>query len=184
VQQLGKQAPGPAGVSCSDVPGGLFDRPPLAVELEVRPGLRFTAISNHFASKAAPDACREAQAAFVRDHVAGLEAAGKEVLVTGDLNAFEDEGALDVLQDGTTTLKNLWSLEDPQERYSFAFQGRLQTLDHILVTDGLRRRVQRFGYEHFDNDYYDRGVAGGGHKVSDHDPPLVRLETRAGSGIW
>ena len=175
VAQYGKAATAPEGLDCSDAPGGLFDRPPLAVEVQARGFGEFTVFSNHFASKAAPDACREAQAAFVRDRVAELEDAGKRSIVAGDLNAFEDESALRTLQDGTTTLDNLWDTAPEEERYSFAFQGRLQTLDHVLVTDGLRSKVGDFRYAHFDNDYFERDIPTDGHHVSDHDPPVLTL---------
>lgn len=173
-RQLGKDAPG----TCSDVAGRLFDRPPLAIDIAA-PVVSFTIITNHFSSKAAPDSCRAAQAAFVRDRVDELEASGSQVIVVGDLNAFEDESALTTLEDGVTTLTNLWSQAPEQERYSFAFQGRLQTLDHVLVTDGLDERVAGFQYSHFDNDYYERALQPDGHKVSDHDAPLLTLSTDA-----
>jgi predicted extracellular nuclease len=175
VRQLGKTATESLPARCSDVPGGLFDRPPLAVDVTGANGLELTVIVNHFSSKGAPDECREAQAAFVRDEVVGLEAAGRQVVVGGDLNAFEDESALTTLQDGRTSLTNLWDRAPEQERYSFAFQGRLQTLDHLLVTDGLDAAVLDFRYAHFDNDFHDREGVGGGHKASDHDPPIVTL---------
>ena len=175
VTQYGKAATAPEGLDCSDVPGGLFDRPPLAVEVTARGFGGFTVFSNHFASKAAPDACREAQAAFVRDRVAELEDAGKRSIVAGDLNAFEDESALRTLEDGTTTLDNLWDTAPEQGRYSFAFQGRLQTLDHVLVTQGLKNRAGDFRYAHFDNDYFERDDPTDGHHVSDHDPPVLTL---------
>ncbi len=175
VTQYGKTAQGPAGFDCSDVDGGLFDRPPLAAEIKAKGFGEFTIYSNHFASKAAPDECREAQAAFVRDRVAELEEAGKRSVVAGDLNAFEDESALTTLEDGSTTLDNLWDTAPAEERYSFAFQGRLQTLDHVLVTDGLRSKVDDFRYAHFDNDYFEREDPADGHHVSDHDPPVLTL---------
>ena len=174
LRQLGKTAPAPAGRTCSELPGGLFDRPPLAIDIAV-PGVRFTAISNHFSSKSAVDACREAQAAFVRDVVKDIEAGGGEAIVAGDLNSFEDEVALDVLEDGSTSLDNLWDEAPEQERYSFQFQGRLQTLDHVLVTDGLAGRELDTRYVHLGNDYYDRRAVDG-HDASDHDPVLVTLD--------
>lgn len=174
VQQYGKTASNPTSSTCSDVSGRLFDRPPLRIDI-VAPQVRFSVFSNHFSSKSAPDACREAQASYLRDRVAELEAAGREVIVTGDLNAFEDEGALARLQDGTTSLTNLWGSAPADNRYSYQFNGRLQTLDHLLVTDGLDARVAGFRYAHFDNDYYDRLADGDGHKISDHDPPVVTL---------
>ena len=175
VTQLGKTATESIpGTSCSDVTGRLFDRPPLELALR-RFGIRMNIITNHFSSKSAPDSCRDAQAAFVRDRVEEIEDARREAIVLGDINAFEDESPLAVLEGPETSLDNLWDLAPEQERYSFAFQGKLQTLDHILVTDGLQSRVQQLRYAHFNNDYYDRGLAGGGHKVSDHDPPVLTL---------
>ncbi|MGI8594349.1 MAG: endonuclease/exonuclease/phosphatase family protein, partial [Solirubrobacteraceae bacterium] len=174
VRQLGKTAANPTTATCGDIAGRLFDRPPLLADIDAG-GLKFTVVTNHFSSKAAPDACREAQAAFVRDQVKALEADGRQVVVTGDLNAFEDEGALGLLQDGQTTLTNQWSRAPAGERYSFQFSGRLQTLDHILVTDGLDSRIVDFRYAHFDNDYFER-TPPDGHKVSDHDPPVLTLD--------
>jgi predicted extracellular nuclease len=178
VRQLGKEAT-TTRTDCADSPssGGqprLFDRPPLAIDVSRR-GVRFTAFSNHFASKSHPDACREEQARFLRDEVQRIEAAGGEAIVAGDLNSFEDEVALDVLEDGTTSLDNLWDLAPEFERYSFVFQGRLQTLDHVLVTDGLAARVEDFDYVHLGNDYYDRRTVDG-HDASDHDPALVTFQ--------
>jgi predicted extracellular nuclease len=165
----------PEGLDCSDVSGKLFDRPPLAARVQANGFGGFTVFSNHFASKAAPDECREAQAAAVRDEVARLEAEGERSIVAGDLNAFEDEGALKTLEDGTTSLDNLWDEAPEGERYSFQFQGRLQTLDHVLVTQGLQSKVSDFRYAHFDNDYHEREKADDGHHVSDHDPPVLTL---------
>ena len=45
-------------------------------------------------------------------------------------------------------------MESAEERYSFAFQGKPQTLDHVLLTRGLQSKVGDFRYAHFDNDYY------------------------------
>ena len=175
VTQYGKTAQGPEGFDCSDVDGRLFDRPPLAAEVQAKGFGTFTIFSNHFASKGSPDECRQAQAAFVRDRVAELESEGKRAIVAGDLNAFEDESALTTLQDGKTTLDNLWDQAPAEERYSFAFSGKLQTLDHILVTQGLKSKVGDFLYAHFDNDYYERQNPTDGHHVSDHDPPVLTL---------
>ena len=178
VRQLGKTATNPTVATCSDVAGRLFDRPPLAADITTPNGRTFTVLNNHFASKAAPDACRAAQAAFNRDQVVAIEAAGGEAMVMGDINAFEDESALTTLEGPETSLDNLWDTAPEQERYSFAFQGKLQTLDHILITDGLTSNA--FQYALFDNDYYDREDPMDGHKTSDHDPPLVTLADAPG----
>jgi predicted extracellular nuclease len=167
VVQVGKEAAG----SCSDVDGRLFDRPPLVANVTVN-DLSFSIFSNHFSSKSAPDSCREAQASFVADRVQEIEGTGGDAIVSGDLNAFETEGALSILQ-ARTSLDNLWNRTPNQERYSYAFDGKLQTLDHILITDGLEDAFSTFQYAHFDNDYFERDTAGDGHKLSDHDPPLA-----------
>jgi uncharacterized protein len=66
-------------------------------------------------------------------------------------------------------------MESAEERYSFAFQGKLQTLDHVLLTRGLQSKVGDFRYARFDNNYYEREDPTDGHKVSDHDPPVLIL---------
>ena len=60
-------------------------------------------------------------------------------------------------------------------RYSFAFQVRLQTLDRVLVTDGLKSKVGDFRYAHLDNGYFERDDPADGHHGSDHDPPVLTL---------
>ena len=180
VVQVGGTATNPTTETCSDITGRLFDRPPL--RLDVTFGATSVSLfMNHFSSKAAPDACRDAQAAFLRDQVTAVEGAGGEAIVMGDLNAFEDESPLAVLEGPATSLDNLWDLVPAGLAYSFQFDGRLQTLDHILVTDGLASAVTDMTYVHIGNDVYDRyQILPGppsvdGHKVSDHDPPVVTL---------
>jgi predicted extracellular nuclease len=109
-----------------------------------------------------------------------VEGEGSEAIVAGDLNAFEDEEPLQILEE-EGGLDNLWDEEDEELRYSFQFQGRLQTLDHILVTEGLNEDLQAFQYAHFNVDYYEREAptpgtpTTDGHKLSVHDPPIFTL---------
>jgi predicted extracellular nuclease len=172
VRQWGRTATENVASTCSDIPGRLFDRPPLSIDVE-RNGVKVTVFSNHLASKSGTNQdCRIAQAQFVADAAAEIEAAGGQVLVAGDLNDFEDEGAPTTLDQ---TLEPLWGRAPEPERYSFQFSGRLQTLDHMFVSDSLVERVRHFNYAHFDNDYYERADPADGHHVSDHDPPVVTL---------
>jgi predicted extracellular nuclease len=171
VEQLGLTATNPTTAVCSDVAGRLFDRPPLLLRGVTASG-PITLINNHFSSKAAPDACRNAQASFVADAAASAESSGQRVIVLGDFNAFEDETPLAALQAGT--LSNLWPQADG-ERYSFQFNGLLQTLDHIVIGDALDAAVVDMRYMHISNDFYDRGDSTDGRKVSDHDPPVLTL---------
>jgi predicted extracellular nuclease len=167
---LGKAEPY-AGTQPCDV-GRLFDRAPFA--LDVRKGdLDVTMLSNHWASQSHQEACRVAEAAYVRQQAKALQDQGRNVLVAGDLNDFEYSDALGELQsDGT--LKDLWSKAPAGDAYSYKFDGHLQTLDHIAVTAGLESRVTDMRYIHLDNDYYERQTPDGT-GVSDHDPPMVTL---------
>ncbi len=158
--------------NCSEG-GKLFGRPPLALDVEPRPGLRFTIISNHFRSKAGSDACREEMARVVRTEAERLQGLGREVLSVGDYNAFEDETPLIEATKGGT-LQNLGERAPAQERYSYQFDGRLQTLDHPLATAGLAGDVADVRYVHSNNDHpFDQATGQG---ISDHDPELVTLD--------
>ena len=175
------------GAGESGCAGKLFDRPPFAIDLTLG-GTAVTLLNNHFKSKGGQDEgipCREAQANYVRSRVAEIEAAGGEAIVLGDLNSFEDETPLSILTNpAATSLTNLWSRAPEDERYSYAFQGRLQTLDHMVVTDGIAAAVtdEGFRYLHSDTDYADRTGHDGrkvidGHGLSDHNPPVLTIPT-------
>ena len=100
-------------------------------------------------------------------------------MVIGDLNAFQDSPSMTSLANGTT-LRDLWSKAPADNRYSFAFDGLLETLDHIFVTKKLAKQVEEVRYVHIDNDYYERDETSSPTGVSDHDPPVVRIATPAG----
>ncbi len=171
-----------AAGSCSDVAGRLFDRPPLFLEVDLGAGLGTTwLVSNHWSSKSAPDSCRDAQADWVRSQAEALQGAGDEVIVLGDLNAFEDETPIAHLQQGGT-LDNLTEDVTAGVAYSFQFDGLLQTLDHVAVTGQIAALTADLRYVHLDNDYHDRRVATDGHKVSDHDPLVLTLSID-GAGV-
>ena len=135
--------------------GKLFDRAPYALDLK-KGDLSFTAMSNHFASQSHETRCRIDEAEYVRD--AGGRRCSRRasnVLVAGDLNDFEFSTPLATLTQGSV-LTNLWYEAPAGEAYSYKFNGHLQTLDHIVVTAGLKSRVMDFRYVHFDNDVYER----------------------------
>jgi predicted extracellular nuclease len=176
VRQLGVTATTTeSGCSDDGVSNKLFERPPL--EIGIHKGHSdFTLIGNHWASQGHPEPCRQAQAAFVNDEVRALEGSGGSAMVIGDLNDFEDSAALtgDLVANGTT-LRNLWSKAPASNRYSFAYNGQLQTLDHLFVTKRLASTVLGLQYVHFDNDYYERNDTTSPTGVSDHDPPVATL---------
>jgi uncharacterized protein len=175
VQQLGKNAT-TSITGCNDNPADdpqLFERPPLEIGLKIGK-TRFSLIANHWASQGHPEACREAQAAFVAEQVAVQEASGGSVMVIGDLNAFQNSPSMEALKVGTS-LRDLWSKAPAEDRYSYEFDGLLETLDHVFVTKKLAKQVEEVRYVHFDNDYYQRDETSSPTGVSDHDPPVVRI---------
>ena len=160
---------------CDDS-GRAYDRPPLAIDVTVD-GHQFTIVNNHFKSKGgagASGACQLQQANRLRDRVAALEATGTQVIVLGDLNQFEFEPPLAALQTGSS-LTNLWNSATAENRYSSQYQGVLQTLDHVLVTDGLDDAVADFRYAPINTDFADRYAADDGHKIADHNPAVLTL---------
>ena len=133
--------------------------------------LSFTAMSNHWASQSHETICRTEEAKYVRNLASTLQQQGRNVLVAGDLNDFEFSAPLAELTQGGL-LANLWYDAPAGEAYSYKFNGHLQTLDHIVVSAGMKSRLLDFRYVHFDNDVYERTPTDGT-GISDHDPPLA-----------
>ncbi|RZJ44348.1 MAG: hypothetical protein EON86_03490 [Brevundimonas sp.] len=86
------------------------------------------------------------------------------IVVSGDFNAFYFEQSVSLLEDGG--LNNLWSLLPAEERYSYAFGGNSQTLDHMLVSGGL------LGGAQFDGIHINSFIPT---QASDHDALLAQL---------
>ncbi|GAB6844584.1 hypothetical protein JCM2811A_35860 [Methylorubrum rhodinum] len=135
---------------------------------------------------------RAAQAQAVNGFVDRLLAqdASAKVMVVGDLNEFPGEQPLSVLKGeasltdysvpgddpidaaatytpgGTAILSDLMDSLPEAERYDYVFEGNSQTLDHILVTGGLRQGAE-FDIVHINAEFADQ--------TSDHDPLLASL---------
>ena len=169
--------------------GDLFDRAPYQIDIK-KGDIALTALSNHWASQSHQNQCRIDEANWVRGAAADLQAAGKNVLVAGDLNDFQFSAALSALTQGNV-LTNLWSKAPEGLAYSYKFNGHLQTLDHIAVTAGLASRVSDMRYIHLDNDVYERYTGTStanyasdtsqGVGISDHDPPVVTFDLAKGA---
>ncbi|KAI0560823.1 Endonuclease/exonuclease/phosphatase [Gracilaria domingensis] len=130
----------PGRISPSQFPNS---RKPLVAEFEFVSdrSRRIMIVMNHWNSKFGDDALfgrvqpplqesqekRLTQASAVRSFLDGTPRNGV-VVVMGDLNDFYFSTPVQTLG-----LKNLWSTLPSRARYSFVFQSRLQTLDHILV---------------------------------------------------
>lgn len=119
-------------------------RKPLAAEFQFvnSPSRQnFIVIVNHWSSKGGDTGLfqrmqpplqisqieRTVQAAAVKDFIDSIPKT-KPLIVIGDLNDFHFSNPVTSLG-----LKNLWFSLPTNERYSFVFQSRYQTLDHILV---------------------------------------------------
>ncbi|MFN3595761.1 MAG: endonuclease/exonuclease/phosphatase family protein [Rubricoccaceae bacterium] len=127
---------------------------------------------------------REAQAEVIRRLVAREAAAGREVIVAGDFNDFDDEildrRGSEPITDVLATIKRGAALrnvmaEVPRARRFTALwdrndnnrvdEGELSAIDHILLSPGLYRRLREVHYVHA----HDPRV------VSDHFPIVVTL---------
>jgi uncharacterized protein len=139
---------------------------------------------------------RRAQAEFLSQLVQQRQARGEHVVVMGDFNAFEfNDGYVDVV--GTVAgapapsnevvlasadlvdpdLFNLIETLPAGDRYSYIFDGTPQALDHVLISQKLRGRVERFLYVRTNADFPEssRNDPEIPHRLSDHDAAMVYL---------
>jgi uncharacterized protein len=167
----------------------LAARPPLVIDLTVKSAdgattLPCTLIVNHFKAKSGADpegkefvSRRTAEARLVAGIVNEALAANAQanVIIAGDLNDTIDSPPLQAL----TTLAPLADLAlaaPAAERYSYIYEGEAQVLDHILVTAGLKNRLEKITYAHLDADFpVNRAREFSPYRVSDHDPPVARF---------
>jgi predicted extracellular nuclease len=171
-------------------------RKPLAGEFRYR-GRKLFLVANHFASKGgdAPlfgrfqepyrpseiqrrggvDDPVGGQAGVVNAWVERLQDAerGARVVVLGDLNDFDFSDTIRVVESGADRrgleLVDLWRFVRSDERYSYIFQGNGQVLDHILVSPNLLDDAEFFDAIHVNAEFDTE-------QLSDHDPPLLRLD--------
>ncbi len=179
-----------AGVGDPDAFAGTRD--PLLAVFEFR-GRRFTVINNHLTSRfgstpvfggpqpfvQAGEAEREAQMQALNDYVDFLldEDDERAIVVLGDLNTFEFTNDLTDILPGTGAERVLSNLIDrlrDDNVYSFNFEGNSQVLDHLLVSDALRKGA-RLDIVHVNVDFprVDDSVG------SDHEPLVARLKVGA-----
>ncbi|MBL6459492.1 endonuclease/exonuclease/phosphatase family protein [Belnapia sp. T6] len=187
-------------------------RVPLAADFTFQ-GETLTVLSNHFTSKGGSAALlneeqppfnggevqRAAQAQAVNSFVDGLLAAhgDAKVVVAGDLNEFEFEEPLDILEgfaqienydvpdgdpiaatatlvpSGQRVLFDQVETLPEDERYGYVFEGNSQVLDHILVSAALQQ-VAEFDIVHINSDFAAQ--------TSDHDPSVARLTLGGNAG--
>ncbi|MFF3753739.1 lamin tail domain-containing protein [Streptomyces sp. NPDC002018] len=154
-------------------------RKPLVGEFWFR-GSQVFVVGNHFNSKGgdhpvhgrfqpptlSSETQRLAQAKEVNTFVADLLDKDKnaKVVVLGDINDYQFSAPLDVLT--KKVLKDLINTLPKNERYSYVYDGNSQTLDHILVSKGIKNPV--YDVVHINAEFADQ--------ASDHDPQVVRFK--------
>jgi predicted extracellular nuclease/2',3'-cyclic-nucleotide 2'-phosphodiesterase (5'-nucleotidase family) len=135
----------------------------------------------------AGEVSRAAQAQALNNFVDSMLASdpNAKVIVAGDLNEFPNEEPMAVLRGeatvtnydvpgddpffatadytagGSAVLADLLETLPEDERYDYVFEGNSQTLDHVLVTEGLTAGVQ-FDVVRINAEFADQ--------TSDHDP--------------
>ncbi|WP_347862861.1 5'-nucleotidase C-terminal domain-containing protein [Salimicrobium sp. PL1-032A] len=164
-------------------------RKPLAAEFEFNKE-KVIVVTNHFNSKGGDGAPfggkhpyelgsekqRMKQATVIRDFTEKAEEAMEEakVVVMGDLNDFEFSAPLEHLEGGA--LNNLTEDVDPQERYTYNYQGNAQALDHILATDHLYENAE------IETIHVNSNFSTEDGRASDHDPVQALFEFGNDSG--
>ncbi|HEY0002808.1 MAG TPA: endonuclease, partial [Actinoplanes sp.] len=165
---------------------GLFD-------VKAAPGAKehyqVWAISNHFSS--GPDGRvgqRREQAGYGAAIVTAITATHPHarVIYGGDLNVFPRPDDPVPANPGDQLgplyqagLHNLWDdlvADAPTAAYSYVFEGQAQTLDNLFVNDDLYADLIQMRSAHLNADWSADGDRG----TSDHDPQVVRFQSRAG----
>ena len=160
-------------------------RKPLAGEFLFN-GVRLFVIANHFNSKGGDQPLfghfqpptlgselqRNQQAQIVNDFVDDILAvdSNAKIAVVGDLNDFEFSNPLSTLKGGGV-LNALIETLPQAERYTYVFEGNSQSLDHILLSDGLFDQPFAYDVVHVNAEFAAQ--------ASDHDPQVVRLDANA-----
>ena len=158
-------------------------RKPLVGEF-VFNGQKIFVIANHFNSKGGDQALfgktqppvlssevqRRQQATIVRNFVSSIQAIdpNASIIVAGDLNDFQFSAPLTILKgSGPTSLTTLVETLPSNEQYTYNFGGNAQVIDHIMVSSGLRSRLDAYDIVHINSEFFDQD--------SDHDPSVARF---------
>ncbi len=162
-------------------PEGLTSRPPLMVQVEITTAagaVQVYVLNNHFTSMSggekATEPRRTAQAAWnvtVMEEILAADP-GAYLSVMGDLNSYYDSLPVDTLRQAG--LVHVFERLPEEERYTYIYRGRSQSLDHILVTANLMDALRRVDVLHVNADY---AIPAPGDesplRKSDHDPVVA-----------
>ncbi|MEM7330485.1 MAG: lamin tail domain-containing protein [Chloroflexota bacterium] len=165
--------------SIEGAPDTLFSRPPLLLQITLLAnGQTIYLLNNHFlslsAGEVATEPTRTAQAQWNADLVSRLmnDDPTAEFVVLGDLNSFYQTPPIIVLQE--VGLRHVYEFVEGDLPYTYIFEGRTQTLDHILLSEGLFAQLELVTPVHINADY---PIADADTedipRISDHDPLMV-----------
>ena len=166
-----------------EAPEGITSRPPLEITLEVtgtNPPVTLHILNNHFTSMSggekATEPRRNSQAAWnvtVMEQILSADP-DSNIIITGDLNSYYDSPPIAILRDAG--LSHAFDVLQPEERYTYIYEGASQTLDHIMMTKWLYEIFDTVNPLHINADYTIpiAGDESPTHK-SDHDPVIVIL---------
>lgn len=120
---------------------------------------------------------RMQQVQFVASLARSILAANPQAncIALGDFNDIINSQTMAHLTD--TGLADLWLQVEPEQRYSYIYQGISQGLDHILVHLSPQLRLAAFVPLHVNADYpiVFEQVGGTFYRSSDHDPLLAQF---------
>ena len=70
---------------------------------------------------------------------------------------------------------NLVNVIKADQRYSYVFDGNAQVLDHIIISDALKKHIQGFGYARLNADFPEtyRNDDNRVERFSDHDAAVA-----------
>ncbi|MEA5621950.1 choice-of-anchor I family protein [Nostoc sp. UHCC 0251] len=110
---------------------------------------------------------RQQQATLVKNFVQSILAINPNanVVVAGDLNDFEFSAPVTTLE--SAGLTSLIETLPQNERYTYNFQGNAQTLDHVLVSNNLLKKLDGYDVVHINSEFAEQD--------SDHDPSVARF---------
>lgn len=182
----------------------VHNRPPLAQTFVLNTNQeKFSVIVNHFKSKGCSGATganadlldgqgcynanRKAQAGALINFINTIksQSGDNDVVVMGDINAYEQEDPIDVLRAG-----GLVHLLD--NSYSYVFSGQSGSLDHAFVSQSLQAQLSGADKWHINADepiakdynqefnpayLYDADA----YRSSDHDPVMIGLKLETNS---
>ncbi|HKQ51076.1 MAG TPA: endonuclease/exonuclease/phosphatase family protein [Pyrinomonadaceae bacterium] len=124
----------------------------------------------------------------------------ENLVVLGDMNAFDfNDGLQDMVgtlkgtpapanqvvepstDRWTYTLTNLINTLPADQRYSFAFEGNAQALDHVLVNTAMLERHTRYAYARYNGDFSNDFATNANtpERVADHDAPVAYFSAAA-----